>query len=596
MHDEVYGRRVEADAAIAAIAAGSRVEDLESETLDFKEDPTARGPGGERVRGTSEDDGAARLIADAAGCLSNHEGGHVVVGLVDDARGLQAFRGCELDALWLPRRIRELTVPGLVVGVTSLQAHGARLLLVDAPRNEGTEPYAVSVSKRGGQRRARRVGRTCEEMTTVAQMLEWARARSGYDWSAQPSGRSSLHARPGALEALRDFLRESGEPDRIALSETEDRALLARLQMLRSDGRLTRAGELLLCAGASARLVYTARPALGARSEIRVATGGRGLLEELALVMGTFSGRNPTTTLRATGLAEGSVEALPYGAVRECLVNAIMHRDWGRPDPIAVDHALQELVVHSPGGFVEGIDAGTVLTAPSKTRNPHLGDVLRSLRVAEREGTGVDRMYIELVRLGHPPPTFTERDGGVRVAMRGGEPVVSVLRAHAALPRQLRGSARTAVAMHLLRARPSVSAEELSRAAQERPEDLESFLAEAETAGLLQRTAAPRPGGVPAWRLADEPRALLGPVLPYFARPAEESVRLIAQLAGGQGEVRNQDVQDLLGVTSPRASQLLKRSESDGVIALGPGAKPTGRGTYYVPVGRAPAPASVRRP
>jgi len=569
--------------ALAAIEAGAVVEDLESETLDFKEDPTTRGAHGQRVAGTDRDDGAARLIADAASCLSNHEGGCVVIGLDDKSSGVNAFRGSGLDAAWLRRRIRELTSPALVVAVAVIEHVGARLLVVEVPRNESSEPYAVSMSSRGGQRRARRVGTTCEEMTSVAAMLEWARARSGYDWSAHPSGRPAGDARPAALDALRDLLRESGEPDRVTLADSDDQDLLGRLQLLRSDGRLTRAGELLLCPGRGPRIVYSARPALGAKSDVSVSHGGRGLLEELAAVLDAFSARNPSIALPLAGLVEGTVSALPFGVVRECLVNGIMHRDWDRPDPITVDHADDELVVHSPGEFVEGIDASTVLTAPSRTRNPHLGAVLRSLRVAEREGTGVDRMYIELVRLGHAPPSFAERDGGVRVAMHGGAPVTSVLRVHAALPARLRASARTAVVIHLLRSRPSVTATELSQAAQERPDELEGFLADAVGAGLLQKTAAPRPGGVPAWRLADEPRTALGRVLPYFSRPAEESVRLIADLARSQGEIRNQDVQDLLGVTSARASQLLKRAEADGVIALGPSAKPTGRGTHYVP-------------
>jgi hypothetical protein len=169
------------------------------------------------------------------------------------------------------------------------------------------------------------------------------------------------------------------------------------------------------------------------------------------------------------------------------------------------------------------------------------------------------------------------------VTLRGGEPIPEVLRVHAALPAPLRQSARSAVAIDLLRSRPSISAEELGSAAQEQPDELNGFLRDAEEAGLLQRTANPRPGGIPAWRLADGHRDRLGSILPYFARPAEESVRLISQLAISQGEVRNQDVQDLLGLTSARASQLLKRAELDGVIQLGPNARPTGRGTFYVP-------------
>ena len=104
------------------------------------------------------------------------------------------------------------------------------------------------------------------------------------------------------------------------------------------------------------------------------------------------------------------IHALPPEAIREVIVNAVMHRDWERPDPIVVDHADDQLVVFSPGAFVGGVTAQTVLTTASRTRNRLLGDALRSLRLAEREGTGVDRMYVEMIRLGHLPPTFHERD------------------------------------------------------------------------------------------------------------------------------------------------------------------------------------------
>jgi len=478
--------------------------------------------------------------------------------------------------------VRELTTPSLAVSVVEQHASNKRLLIVEVPRNESSEPFAATVSKRGGHRRARRIGRQCHEMTTVAEMLEWARSRSGYDWSAQPSGKPFESARP-ATAALRDFLRESGEPERVSLAEETDRDLLARLQLLQPDSRLTRAGDVLLCPADAPRLRYTLRPVLGARSTASVRLSGRGLAEELRAVFDAFSSSNSTISLPSGGLAEGAVQVLPFGAVREALVNAVMHRDWDRPEAIVIDHTEAELVVYSPGPFLDGVSERTVLTATSRTRNPRMGSVLRSLRIAERERTGVDRMFIELIRLGHKPPSFSERDAGVRVALRGGPPVPEVLQVHASLPPPLRRSARSAVAIDLLRSKPSVSAEELGEVAQEAPKELAGFLADAVGAGLVQRTANPRRGGIPAWRLTDRHREALGSVLPYYARPAEESARLIAQLARSQGEVRNQDVQDLLGLSSPRASQLLKRAEADGVIRLGPGAKRTGRGTFYVP-------------
>lgn len=574
----------EAVQALERIRSGTQAGSVESETLDCKEDPTRRGPRGELVAGQSHDDAAARIVADAAACLANHFGGVVIVGVDDALSGEAAFRGTDLDAAWMRERIGELTTPRLVVTCFEHRLADVRILLVEAPRNESSEPHAVTQSKSGGLRRARRIGTQCQDMTTVAEMLQWVRDRSGWDWSAEPSGRTVADVRPAAVDVMRDFLRESGEPERLALADRDDTELLRRLQVLRPDLRLTRAGELLLCPGGAPRLRFAVRPVLGARSTSGVAVAGRGLIEELGAVLAAFRAANRLVPLEASGLAQGSVEALPFGAVRETLVNAIMHRDWLASDPVTVDVATDELVVHSPGRFIEGISEQTVLTAPSRTRNPQLGDVLRSLRVAEREGTGVDRMYIELVRLGHPPPTFAERDAGVRVTLRGGDPVPEVLRVHASIPEALRRSARTAVVIHMLRTRPSITADELAEAAQE-PGDLAGFLHECGQAGLLQRTANPRRGGVFAWRLTDLNRERLGSVLPYFARPAEESIRLIAELARSQGDVRNQDVQDLLGLTSARASQLLKRAEADGAIRLGPGAKSIGRGTHYVPVG-----------
>ncbi len=577
-------RRHSGDAARAAIQrvlGGARPADVETETLDCKEDPTRRATDGGHRTGATEDDGAARLLADAAACLANHDGGTLVVGLDDQRAGREAFRGTALDAAWLCDRIRQLTAPPLVASVEELHAAGARLLVLSVPRNPGPEPHVASISKRG-RRVARRVGTGCHELVGMGELLAWAQERSGSDWSADASDLPVEAARPAAVDALRDVLRESGEPARAELAELDDAVLLRRLQLTRGDRTLTRAGALLTCPSATAHLLYLHRPTAGAPSDHRLERTGRGLAEEIALVLDAIGARNRQIAT-GTATARGLVHAIPPEAIREAIVNAIMHRDWDQPEPIVIDHADDQLVVFSPGTFVGGVTQRTVLTTASRTRNRLLGDALRSLRLAEREGTGVDRMYVELIRLGHAPPTFQERDGGVRVVLNGGDPVPSVLKAHAALPDALRGSARMAVAIHLLRTRPSISIEELAEAAQEESADLEGFVWGAVEAGVLRATANPRPGGVPAWRLADQVRETIGTVLPYFTRPAEESVRLIERLAREQGSVRNQDVQDLLGVASPRASQLLRRAEADGRIHLAPDALPTGRGTYYVP-------------
>ncbi len=180
-----------------------------------------------------------------------------------------------------------------------------------------------------------------------------------------------------------------------------------------------------------------------------------------------------------------------------------------------------------------------------------------------------------------PEPAITRHSGGIRVVLMGGDPQPAVLRAHAALPDALRQDARAAIAIDRLRRTPSITRADLATASQADLFEVEAFIALAERADLLQRTARPRPGGEAAWRLSNRMREALGPVLPYHARPIDESLRLVAELARRQGGVRNQDVQDLLGLSSVRASEVLKEAERRGRIRLGPGSAARGRGVWY---------------
>jgi ATP-dependent DNA helicase RecG len=74
--------------------------------------------------------------------------------------------------------------------------------------------------------------------------------------------------------------------------------------------------------------------------------------------------------------------------------------------------------VSSPGGFVEGINSGNIITHPSRSRHGALTALLAALRVAEREGIGVDRMVRDMIRVGLAPPLVEKVDGPmVRTAL-----------------------------------------------------------------------------------------------------------------------------------------------------------------------------------
>ncbi len=364
-------RMSEVSAALDRIARGEPVHTLETETLDFKEDPSRRDAKGNIQPGSPRDDRSAKLLAAVAACLANHEGGALVVGIDDKVAGVPALIGTPIDLSWLRRRVRELTLPPLTVSCAERREQGVRLVVVLVPRNNGSEPHSAIVSKSGGRRTPRRVGTDCHDMLTLAEQLSWVRERSGYDWSSAPSGQWPAEGRPAAVEALRDYLRETGEPDRIALAdETSDDELIRRLQLLRPDGSLTRGGSLLLCAADEPRILYLHRSQPGVPADSRVSSARRGLVEEVRRVEESIASSNRSYVLSGTGLARGKVNAIAMSSVREALVNAVMHRDWDSAEPIIVEHVGDELTVSSPGGLYGGVTLQTLLHRPVADPQP----------------------------------------------------------------------------------------------------------------------------------------------------------------------------------------------------------------------------------
>lgn len=85
-----------------------------------------------------------------------------------------------------------------------------------------------------------------------------------------------------------------------------------------------------------------------------------------------------------------------------------------------MEHIGRTLRVTSPGGFYGGVTSANIITHPSQSRNRALTELFAAIRVAEREGVGVDRMVKEMVRLGHRPPDIEQIDGPfVRVSLVG---------------------------------------------------------------------------------------------------------------------------------------------------------------------------------
>lgn len=379
----------------------------ESNLVDLKEETGRRDRAGNVVPGQTRNDRAAEQVAAEAACLTNTPGGGaLILGAADNG----SLIGTLLDIEWLRRRVYELTDRSLTIDVRPVEIEGTRLLVITAP--QAIEPIRW-------QGRVRwRVDDKCVEVDPAswhAQRMIW----TNFDWSAQPSHLPATAARGASADIARRFLRNSGEAHAVELAGRPTPELLRRLNVVTGDGRLTHAGVLAFVGRGEPGLDYIRRDVSGGDSRQRVLEGGRGLLEELQEVFTHIDANNAVRHL-PKGIAVGQIRDLPERAVREAVVNGLAHREWGLSQPTMVEHIGRTLRITSPGGFYGGVTSENIITHPSQSRNRALTELFAAIRIAEREGIGVDRMVKEMLRLGHRAPAIEQIDGPfVRASLVG---------------------------------------------------------------------------------------------------------------------------------------------------------------------------------
>lgn len=128
-------------------------------------------------------------------------------------------------------------------------------------------------------------------------------------------------------------------------------------------------------------------------------------------------------TLPLSGhFVEGRIEredrlALPPDALREVLLNAVMHRDYSQPGGhVAIAVFDDRVEIRSTGGLPAGITAEELSGPhPSVLRNPLIAETFHRTGAVEVWGRGTNRVIEECLRYGVDAPSFEEQGGTVVV-------------------------------------------------------------------------------------------------------------------------------------------------------------------------------------
>lgn len=546
--------------SILASAADGRVQKTkETQSVDFKEEAGRRN-GPQIEPGKPENPEAADKLADEVACMANTPGGGALIVGIEDKTG--RIIGTELDIDWLRQGI--FTRIDVAPDVVAKRVLGQRVLAIYVAA--AAEPIEDT-----SDRLRWRVGDSCRPVDR-AEWWEYQRAQSGFDPMAQVTTATLGDARPAALALARKW-----DP---AFAELTDEELLRGIGALDAEGFLSQAGKLLFTSLDRTAIELSIFDVHGGQVLNRVVPEPeKSCLEQLDYLEQALNVVNKNNTV-VEGFVHKPVPEIPRLAVREAMLNAMIHRDWNRSEPIDVRWIELDstLIIRSPGGFPAAITSENVLSNRA-ARYPALADLYRALGLVDKQGVGVDRMYQAMIALGHRPPTIEEIAGPfVETTLVGGRPVLPVLELVSSIvPEARQDDYRIAIVLYLLFQRPFITIDVVARGLQSGKEAARNALEAARQTTVAGEPLIIAHDGV--WLLGNACREILRKVEPspfspvrYLSTDQAELTNAAMLWLSEVGDLATSDLMAMCGVSRGTAKACVDGLvDEERAIAVGGG-------------------------
>ncbi len=340
-----------------------------------------------------------KKILVAVSAFANTHGGLIIIGVRDrDGKVVGVQIGKETPAK-LANEIAQNTEPEVIPRLRIERCEDREVIVVEVDEHP-VKPVMV----RG--RAYRRVGNSNRKLTPK-EISELFEESVGLSWDAYPVDATLDDV---DLDRVREFMGKAKLPS------GDEVETLKKLRLIR-DGKVTRA--LILLFGKDPQWFFPQAKVRVGRfrgSEILDSVDVEGNLFEQ--VEGAVSAIKKHMSKRYVikGLVRKEVWDYPLEAVREAVVNAVMHRDYRTPEEVQIKVLDDRIIFWNPGGLPIGLSEEDLYREhPSKPRNRLIAEVFHLAGYVEKWGSGTLRILRALEDAKLPRPEFKEAFGGFQV-------------------------------------------------------------------------------------------------------------------------------------------------------------------------------------
>ena len=339
--------------------------------------------------------------------FANASGGKMYIG-IDDKGNITGISDVKKLAEDLPNKVKDIL--GLLVDVNIKKDSDKEYLEII------TDAYPYPVNYKG--KYYYRTGATNQELKGAA-LDKFLLGKQGLKWDGTPEPYTSeTDLSDFAFKLFKDRAAETQRFDEDVQDDTP-RELLEKLNLFAVGGYLKKASILLfhpkpekIFTGATLKIgFFKTDDDLAYQDEVRGS-----LFEQVDKVMGLLITKYLKAQITYKGVQRKETFPVPVGALREAVLNAIVHKDYSSGIPVQISVYEDKLIIWNEGELPENWTVAKLkVKHPSRPYNPDIANAFFRSGLIESWGRGTIKIFNEAKVAKTPVPIFRYEDNGFYV-------------------------------------------------------------------------------------------------------------------------------------------------------------------------------------